>query len=222
MPYYCKFSGKRLVREQPLPLPRGVLGRGCSLVLPVDGDVVDSPLVFQHKFFGLHKHATRTITGVKYSPFVGFEHVDQQFNHASWGIKLPTLFAFCQCKFTEEVFKHMPQHIGTARLGIAQGDIADQINQLPKLVGSRFFRAYTLGGTLLSEAYSSSNASEIYLRRITPKTTCLYSDASMFFLSLSADFHSYFSSNYSACLDFASSRGIFARREGAYRKYVTD
>src|ERR1043165_3440710 len=39
----------------------------------------------------------------------------------------------------------------------------------------------------------------MYLRKIKPSTTCLYSAASMFLRSLSADFHNFFSKASSCC-----------------------
>ena len=54
----------------------------------------------------------------------------------------------------------------------------------------------------LSFSKCSSKASEIYFKNISPKTTCLYSAASIFFLSLSADFQSCFSKGSSVLLPF--------------------
>ena len=48
-----------------------------------------------------------------------------------------------------------------------------------------------------SLAWCSSNESEMYLRKIKPNTTCLYSAASMFLRNLSAAFQSCFSNGSS-------------------------
>ncbi|OQB98458.1 MAG: hypothetical protein BWX81_00435 [Spirochaetes bacterium ADurb.Bin110] len=53
-----------------------------------------------------------------------------------------------------------------------------------------------------SFSYRPSKASDMYLRKMSPKTTCLYSAASIFFLSLSAAFQSCFSSGSSCQLSF--------------------
>ncbi len=102
---------------------------GLVAFLPVDGNVVDAALMFCDEFFRLHEHAARAAAGIEHPAFVGFQHRHQQFHNAARRIELPALLAFGQREFAEEIFEHMAQHIGAARFGIAQRDIAHQINQ---------------------------------------------------------------------------------------------
>ena len=102
---------------------------GLVAFLAVDGDVVDAALVFFDELFRLHEHAARAAAGIEHTAFVGFQHGDQQFDNAARRIELPALLAFGQREFAEEVFEHMAQHIGAARLGIAERDVAHQVDQ---------------------------------------------------------------------------------------------
>ena len=59
---------------------------------------------------------------------------DEQFHNATGSIELPTLFAFGEREFSQEVFEYMPKHIGAALFGITKRNIAHQINK-PAQVG---------------------------------------------------------------------------------------
>ena len=102
---------------------------GLVAFLPVDGNIVDAALVFFDKLFRLHEHAAGTATWIEYAPFVRFEHIHQQFDDAARGVELAALLAFRQCEFPEEIFEHMAEYVLTARFGIAERNIADQVDQ---------------------------------------------------------------------------------------------
>ncbi len=103
--------------------------------LSVNGNIIHFALMVGHKLFRLHKHATGTTTGVKHPAFVWLQHFYQQFNNASWSIELAAFFAFSQSKFTQEIFKHMPQHIGASGFGITQSNVSYKVNQTSKIGG---------------------------------------------------------------------------------------
>lgn len=72
---------------------------------------------------------------IKYAAFVRFQHRHQYFDDTARRIELAALLAFGQGEFAEEIFKDMTEHIGAAGFGIAERNIADQIDQSAKIGG---------------------------------------------------------------------------------------
>ena len=88
-----------------------------------------------HKLLRLHKHAAGTAAGVKDAPFVRLQHLHQQLHHALGRVELAALLAFGQGKLAQEILKDVAQHVGAALLRLAQGDVADQVDQAAQVGG---------------------------------------------------------------------------------------
>ena len=118
---------------------------GLVAFLPINGNIAHPPLMVFDELFGLHKQAARPTTGVKNAPFVRFEHLNQQLNDRTRGVELPTLFAFGKRKFAQEVFKDVTENIGTPRLGIAQSNLTDLVNECAETGGVKVLFGVNLG-----------------------------------------------------------------------------
>src|SRR3990170_7394700 len=89
-------------------------------------------LIDLYKLFTLHKHTAGTAAWVKNTPFIRLKHLNQQLYNASRSVELSSLFAFCQCKFTKEVFKYPAQEVFTSGFPGTQFRAADKVNQTAK------------------------------------------------------------------------------------------
>ena len=81
-----------------------------------------------HEPLGVHKHAARAAAGVVHAALVGLQHFYQQLHHAARRVELPALLALSQRKLAQKVLEHAAQHVGAAGFGVAQRDIAHQVN----------------------------------------------------------------------------------------------
>ena len=81
------------------------------------------------KLFRLHEHTAGAAAGIKHATLVGFEHGNQQLDNRAGRVELAALLAFCQGEFPQEILEHVTEYVGTAGSCIAQGNVADQIDQ---------------------------------------------------------------------------------------------
>ena len=78
----------------------------------------------------LHEHARGTAAGVVDAAAVGFEHLDQELDHAARRVELAALLPLGAGELGEEVLIDTAEHVlGTARL-VADLDVADEVNDL--------------------------------------------------------------------------------------------
>ncbi len=80
----------------------------------------------------LHEHAAGAAAGVVDAAAVGLEHLDQQFDDTTRGEELTTLLALGAGELRQEVLVHAAEHVFGAGGLVANLDVADQVDQLPK------------------------------------------------------------------------------------------
>ena len=87
----------------------------------------------------LHEHAGGAATGVIDPTLIGLQHLDQQLDHAARGVELAALFAFGAGELRQKVFVDAAQHVLGSGCGVADLDIADEVDELaePLLVQRR-------------------------------------------------------------------------------------
>src|SRR5690625_7420874 len=66
--------------------------RRLIALLSIDGNVVETPLVVFHKFFGLNEHPARPTAWVIHTTIVRFEHILQEYYFNYWGVYFYALF----------------------------------------------------------------------------------------------------------------------------------
>ena len=219
---------------------------GVVRFLAVDGEVVNEAGVGGDELFALDEHGAGAAAGVVDAAFVGGEHFNQDADDVGGGVELAAFLAFGAGELGEEVFIDVAEHVLGAVGGAAEGDVADEFDELAEplfvetwagevfgedalqgwvvafdsdmasstilpMVGCgalswRTDQRASLGTQkMLSARYSSgssgsapsevraassarfdSKASEMYLRKMRPRTTCLYSAASMLLRRASA------------------------------------
>lgn len=136
---------KATTAEHPTPAAFEPGARPNHRTLPVDADVVDLALVLGDELLALHEHAAAAATGVEHAALVRFQHGHQQFHHAARGVELAALLALRQRELAQEVLEHMAQHIGAAALGVAQGDVADEVDEAAEAGGVQVLPGVHLG-----------------------------------------------------------------------------
>ena len=85
-----------------------------------------------NEFDGLNKHAGRSAAGVVDPPPVGYQHLDQQPDHAARRIELAALLAFGAREPRKEVLVHATEHVPGASFLVPHPDVADHVDELPK------------------------------------------------------------------------------------------
>ena len=116
---------------------------GVVRLLAVDADVAPglAPVAVAARMGAneldrLHEHARGAATGVVHPPLVRFEHLDQQLDHAARRVELAALLALGAGELGEEVLVDAAEHVLGAALGVADLDVADEVDELaePQLV----------------------------------------------------------------------------------------
>ena len=64
-----------------------------------------------NKLTTLHKHTTRTTSGVKDFALIGLDNLYYGTNHARGRVELTAFLSLFSCKFAKEVFVHTAKHI---------------------------------------------------------------------------------------------------------------
>ena len=80
----------------------------------------------------LHEHARRAAAGVVDAATVGLQHLHQQPDDGARGIELAALSSLQKGELPQEVLVDPAQHIGGPRLGPADLDVADEVDDLPQ------------------------------------------------------------------------------------------
>src|SRR5664280_2665533 len=103
---------------------------GVVELLAVDGDVVAPPAVGLDEALGLHEHAARPAAGVVHPAGEGFDHVDEETHHDSWGVELAATLAFRRGELTEEVLVDPAEDVLLPVLGRTESDARNEVDQL--------------------------------------------------------------------------------------------
>ena len=80
----------------------------------------------------LHEHARRAAAGVVDASAVGLQHLHQQPDDGARGVELAALPSLQKGELPQEVLVDPAQHIGGPRLGPADLDVADEVDDLPQ------------------------------------------------------------------------------------------
>ena len=105
--------------------PGGVVG-----LLAVDGDVAELAAVGLDELLAADEHAARAAAGVVDAALVGREHLDQHAHHARGRVELAAALALGAGEAREEVLVDAAERVLGAVGGAAEGDVADQVDEL--------------------------------------------------------------------------------------------
>ena len=78
----------------------------------------------------LDEHARGAATGVVDAALVRFQHLDQEFDDATRGVKFSALLTLGAGELGEEVLVHPSQHVFGAGLRVSNPDVGDQVDEL--------------------------------------------------------------------------------------------
>ena len=139
-------DGEVHVREAP----RGVVG-----LLAVDADVGAAVVgargavargVLAEELHGLDEHARRATARVVDAAVVGLDHLDEGADDAAGRVELAALLALGAGELAEEVLVDAAEDVGGAGGGVADRDVADQVDELAERL-----LVEALAGVLLGE-----------------------------------------------------------------------
>ena len=101
------------------------VGAGVAAVAVPGGVGVDERL-------RLHEHARRAAARVVDAAAVGLEHLDEQPDDVPRRVELTGPPALGGGEAREEVLVDAPEHVPRAGVRVADGDVADEVDQLPE------------------------------------------------------------------------------------------
>lgn len=84
---------------------------GLVALLPINGNVIQPPLMIFDELLALNEHSSRTTARVEHSPLVGFEYFHQYSHYALGRIELSPLATFGEGELSQEVLEHLPQQV---------------------------------------------------------------------------------------------------------------
>ena len=107
------------------------------------------------EFLTHHEHAAAAAAGVEHPALVWFYHFHQQLYNRARGVELAAFFAFGEGELAEKIFIHFAEQVSRFRGFIAEGDVADQVDQLAQRCGcdirpGEYFRQNAFQGVVLS------------------------------------------------------------------------
>ena len=83
---------------------------GCVVaLLPVNGDVADTPAMLFDELLGLHEHAAGAAAGVIDAALVGFQHLYKQPDDGAGRVKFAAALALGAGEAAEEIFIDPPE-----------------------------------------------------------------------------------------------------------------
>ena len=102
--------------------------RGIRL-LAVDREVADAAAVGEDELLALHEHAAGAAARIVDAALVRLDHLDKEPDNGLRRVELATALAFGAGELAEEVFVNAPENVLRTALGVAQADLADQVDE---------------------------------------------------------------------------------------------
>ena len=136
----------RVVEERPLVVPLQAAAvdapnrqvhlrqppRRQVALLPEDREIGQLPLPRRHELLRLDEHPARPAARIEDAALERLQHQHQKLDDAPGRVELPALLALRQRELAQEILEDVAQHVRAPGLGVAERDVAHEVDQFPE------------------------------------------------------------------------------------------